>query len=101
MGQVYECCWRIYREINVLFRLEHHMFYFLYPFVTYLLTPPCILMIFLSPYKYILICSLVSYKAKYRYTRRNCGLWRWHGHPNWMQHCWKKPISKTCYILLY
>jgi hypothetical protein len=38
MGQVYQCWWRICREINFS-RFEYHMFYVLYPFVTYLLTP--------------------------------------------------------------
>jgi hypothetical protein len=33
-GQVYQCWWRICREINVLFTFEYHMFYVLYPFVT-------------------------------------------------------------------
>jgi hypothetical protein len=40
MGQVYRCWWRICRDINVLSRFEYHMFYVLYPFVTYLLTLP-------------------------------------------------------------
>jgi hypothetical protein len=40
MGQVYQCCWRICREINVFTRFEYHMFYVSYPFVTYLLTLP-------------------------------------------------------------
>jgi hypothetical protein len=38
MGQVYQCWWKICREINVFPRFEYHMFYFLYPFGTYLLT---------------------------------------------------------------
>jgi hypothetical protein len=38
MGQVYQCWWRIYREINVSSSFEYHMFYSLYPFVAYLLT---------------------------------------------------------------
>jgi hypothetical protein len=39
MGQVYQCWWTICREINAFFfRLEYHIFYILYPFVTYLLT---------------------------------------------------------------
>jgi hypothetical protein len=38
MVQVYQCWLRICREINVFPRFEHHMFYVLYPFVTYLLT---------------------------------------------------------------
>jgi hypothetical protein len=29
MGQVYECWWRICREINVFFRHEYHMFCFI------------------------------------------------------------------------
>jgi hypothetical protein len=41
MGQVYQCWWRICREINAFFfRFEYHMFYILYPSVTYLLTLP-------------------------------------------------------------
>jgi hypothetical protein len=41
MGQGCHCWWRICREINVSsFRFEHHMFYVVYPFVTYLLTLP-------------------------------------------------------------
>jgi hypothetical protein len=32
MRQVYQCWWRICREINVLSRIEYHMFYVLYPF---------------------------------------------------------------------
>jgi hypothetical protein len=38
MGQVYQCWWRICRDINIFFRFEYHIFYVLYPFVTYLLT---------------------------------------------------------------
>jgi hypothetical protein len=40
MGQVYQSSWRICREINVFYRFEYHMFYVIYPFMTYLLTPP-------------------------------------------------------------
>jgi hypothetical protein len=40
MGQVYQCWWRICREIIVFTRLEYHVFYILYPFVTNLLTLP-------------------------------------------------------------
>jgi hypothetical protein len=40
MGQMYQCWWRICREINVFSRLEYHTLYVLYPFVTYLLTLP-------------------------------------------------------------
>jgi hypothetical protein len=43
MGQVYQCSWRICREIKVLSRFEYHMFYVLYPFMTYLLTLPRII----------------------------------------------------------
>jgi hypothetical protein len=39
MGQVYQCWWRICREINVFPRFEYHMF-LLFPFVTYLPTLP-------------------------------------------------------------
>jgi hypothetical protein len=41
MGQVYQCWWRICREIYVFTRFEYHMFYVSYPFVIYLLTLPC------------------------------------------------------------
>jgi hypothetical protein len=38
--QVYQCWWRICREINVFFfRFEYHMLYVLYLFVTCLLSP--------------------------------------------------------------
>jgi hypothetical protein len=37
MGQVYQCWWRIRREINVFSRFEYHI---LHPFVTRLLTLP-------------------------------------------------------------
>jgi hypothetical protein len=41
MGQMYQCWWNICREINVFFpRFKYHMFYVLYPFVTYLLNLP-------------------------------------------------------------
>jgi hypothetical protein len=40
MEQVYQCWWRMCREINVLSMFEYHMFYVLYRFVTYLLTHP-------------------------------------------------------------
>jgi hypothetical protein len=41
MGQMYQCWWRICREINVFSPgFEYHMFDVLYPFVTYLPTPP-------------------------------------------------------------
>jgi hypothetical protein len=36
MGQVYQCWWRICREIHVFSRFEYRMFYVSYPFVTYL-----------------------------------------------------------------
>jgi hypothetical protein len=38
--QVYQCSWRICREINYFSMFEYHTFYVLYPFVTYLLTSP-------------------------------------------------------------
>jgi hypothetical protein len=43
MGQVYQCLWRIHREIYVSFPGSNIMFYILYPFLTYLLTLPRIL----------------------------------------------------------
>jgi hypothetical protein len=43
MGQVCQCWWRICHEINLFSRFEYHMFYILYPSVTYLLTLPHIL----------------------------------------------------------
>jgi hypothetical protein len=38
---VYQFWWRIYQAINVFSRFKYHMFYILYPSVTYLLTLPC------------------------------------------------------------
>jgi hypothetical protein len=35
MGQVFQCFWRICREINVFPWFEYHMFYAFYQFVTY------------------------------------------------------------------
>jgi hypothetical protein len=40
MGQVYQCWWRICREINVSSRFEYHIFYVIYLLVTCLLTLP-------------------------------------------------------------
>jgi hypothetical protein len=40
MRHIYQCLWRICREINVFTRFEYHMFYVLYQFVTNLLTVP-------------------------------------------------------------
>jgi hypothetical protein len=40
MGQVYQYWWRICQELQVFSRIKYHMFYGLYPFVTYLLTFP-------------------------------------------------------------
>jgi hypothetical protein len=40
MGQVYQSSWTICREIKVFSRFEYHIFYVLYPFVSYLLTLP-------------------------------------------------------------
>jgi hypothetical protein len=40
MGHVYQCRWRICREIIVYPRFKRHTFYVLYPIVTYLLTLP-------------------------------------------------------------
>jgi hypothetical protein len=40
MGQVYHCWWRVCREINVFSRLEYHVVYVLYPFVTYFADTP-------------------------------------------------------------
>jgi hypothetical protein len=50
MGQLYQCWWRICWEINIFPRLEYHMFYVLYPFVTYLLTLP---RMYVCPFKTI------------------------------------------------
>jgi hypothetical protein len=41
MGQVYQCWWRICREIIGFPGFEYHMFYGLYPFVACFLTLPC------------------------------------------------------------
>jgi hypothetical protein len=40
MGHVYQCWWRICREINDFMWVKYHMFYVLDPIVTYLLTLP-------------------------------------------------------------
>jgi hypothetical protein len=40
IGQVYRCWLKICREINVFHRFEYHVFYVLYPYVTYSLTLP-------------------------------------------------------------
>jgi hypothetical protein len=42
MRQVYQCWWRICREINAFFPPSSNItcFYVLYPFVTYLMTLP-------------------------------------------------------------
>jgi hypothetical protein len=40
MGPVYQCWWRICREIKVFTSFEYHMFYISYPFMIYLLTLP-------------------------------------------------------------
>jgi hypothetical protein len=51
MGQVYQCWWRISREVNFFSRFEHHMFYVLRPLMTYLLILP----------RTKTICTLVIY----------------------------------------
>jgi hypothetical protein len=38
--QVYQCWWRICQEMFSFYGFENHVFYDLYPFMTYLLTPP-------------------------------------------------------------
>jgi hypothetical protein len=38
MGQVYQCWWRMCREMDVLPSLEYNIFHVLYPFVAYVLT---------------------------------------------------------------
>jgi hypothetical protein len=50
MGQVYQCWWRICREIHDLSRFEYHMFYVLYQNVTYLLTSPSYLLGYTAGY---------------------------------------------------
>jgi hypothetical protein len=40
MGQVYQCWWRVCREINMFSSFEYHIFYVLCPFVIYLHTLP-------------------------------------------------------------
>jgi hypothetical protein len=40
MGQVCQCWWRMYQEMNVFSRFKYHMLYILFPFVSYLLTLP-------------------------------------------------------------
>jgi hypothetical protein len=59
LGQVYQCWWRICREIKIFFsRLEYHMFYVLYPFVTYLLTLPLICLLKLQEHLSLQLCRL-------------------------------------------
>jgi hypothetical protein len=57
IGQVYQCWWRICWEINVFSMFEYHMFYVLYPFVTYLLTLP---RIYISVHISDIICFLLT-----------------------------------------
>jgi hypothetical protein len=38
MGQVYQCWWRVCREIIPPPKFEYHIFYIVYPFGAYLLT---------------------------------------------------------------
>jgi hypothetical protein len=40
MGRVHQYCWRICREINVLFQVRISYVLLVYPFVTHLLTVP-------------------------------------------------------------
>jgi hypothetical protein len=58
IGQVYQCWWRIYREINVFSRFHCHMFYVLYSFVTHLLALPHILSVnaLLCYIHYVYLC---------------------------------------------
>jgi hypothetical protein len=54
MGQVYQCWWRICREINVfLSRFEYHMLYVLHPFVSYILT---------ASYSHVFAACLLKYR---------------------------------------
>jgi hypothetical protein len=39
-GQAYQRWWRVCQKINFFSRFKYHMFYILYPFVTYLQTLP-------------------------------------------------------------
>jgi hypothetical protein len=60
MGEIYQCWRRICREINVFFGgFEYQMFYVLYPFVTYLLTPSYI--------KTSHICALLEILRKWKW----------------------------------
>jgi hypothetical protein len=68
MGQVYQCWWRICGEINVFSRFRYHMFYILYPFVTYLLT---------LPHKWTLI-----HPTQFTLKIRQHGLWKWFALPD-------------------
>jgi hypothetical protein len=43
MEQICQCWWQICREINVFCSFKYHMFYFLYPYVTSLVTLPRII----------------------------------------------------------
>jgi hypothetical protein len=60
MGQLYQCWWRICREINVsFFRFEYHMFYVLHVFVSYLLNLPRMLRPAVNP----LVCISVKHPS--------------------------------------
>jgi hypothetical protein len=63
MRQVYQYCWMICREIDVLSRLEYHMFYVVYPFVSYLLTLPPIIYMGLSKIHININCKTINNDA--------------------------------------
>jgi hypothetical protein len=56
MGQDYQCWWRICREINVSSGFEYDTFYFLYPFVPYLLTPSYLTSHFVMMTRFFTVC---------------------------------------------
>jgi hypothetical protein len=93
---VYQCCWRICREIKCFSRFEYHMFYVLYSFATYLLTLPR---------------KWAGLKANAEKTNRGlCVIWGSHGGITVMFFWFTTPSSsvnrrqhsgRTCYLDLH
>jgi hypothetical protein len=55
---MYQFWWRICQEIDVFSRFEHHMFYILYPFMSYLLTLPCICAFYVASEIFLCVADL-------------------------------------------
>jgi hypothetical protein len=101
MGQVYQCWWRICREINILSRFEYHMFYVLYPFVTYLLLLPCthlpLLLRTVKRYNCITSASPIAIRRILNLEyRQNYKHWpRWFNDISTSQQCYICPLEFT------